>query len=202
MKIIQIIEDALRYPFSDWKKTLILGIGVVIIVGILIVNILASGLIETNSITKVNMTNNTYSGEGVSFNIPSNWHVSKLVDGSTTNVFIDKYGSTYYTRITVAVSSNPEGMSDLAIISEIQNPSNPSSWQKISNSTMTVDGNTAYETTFIVDDSTFSPEIMKVQQIIFSKNGNTYGLEFQAPDKDFDQEKSNFNITLNSFKVL
>jgi hypothetical protein len=31
---------------------------------------------------------------------------------------------------------------------------------------------------------------------------NIYSLNFRAPEKDFENEKSNFNITLKSFKII
>ena len=43
---------------------------------------------------------------------------------------------------------------------------------------------------------------MKEEEITFIKNGKTYGLIFDTPENTFDTEKSNFNITLNSFKIL
>jgi hypothetical protein len=83
----------------------------------------------------------------------------------------------------------------------IQNPTNQDGTE-ILNSTTTVDGNMAYENTYIVNDSNRFNQTMKEQQINFIKNGNTYALIFDAPVHSFDQEKSNFNITLNCFKVL
>ena len=84
----------------------------------------------------------------------------------------------------------------------IQNPTNQDSTKEILNNTTTVDGNIAYENTYLVNDSNRFNQTMKEQQINFIKNGNTYALIFDAPVQSFDQEKSNFNITLNSFKVV
>jgi hypothetical protein len=195
-----------------------------LILGILIVVVLSAGYIidnMTGTVTNINMDGNTYSGDGVSFNIPANWQVSKIVDGSTTNIDITNnnpivdgsianiamtnntnYNPNNDTKITVAVSPIPKGMSNQHVIDMIQNPQNQGNYQKISNNTLTVDGITAYETLFRVNDSSISNEILTSEQIIFNKNGNTYGLTFQAPENTFNQEKSNFNITLNSFKVL
>ena len=170
--------------------------------GVLIIVILASGYIMGN-MTDVNVVNNTYSGEGVSFNIPANWKVSILKDGTNININIDKNNSTDGTRITIAKSLNPIGMSDQDVINEIQNPTNQGvNYQNISNSTTTVDGNTAYETTYRVNDTSRFTQIMKEQQINFIKNGITYSLIFDAPESAFDKEKLNFDITLDSFKIL
>ena len=143
------------------------------------------------------------SGEGVSFNIPANWNVSILKDGTNTNINIDKNNSTDGTRITVAKSPNPTGISDQEVIDAFQNPINPGvNYQKISNSTTTVDGNIAYEATYRVNDTSRSTQIMKEEQINFIKNGTTYALIFDAPENTFENEKSYFDITLDSFKIL
>jgi hypothetical protein len=177
-----------------------------LIVVILIIIVVASGIVIfssglfVSSITKVNVVNNTYYGDGVSFKIPPNWEVSKVVDGSNINLDIDKNNSNN-TQITIDISPNPEGMSNQDLINSIQNPSNPSGWLKISNNTIMVDGNTAYETLYTVNDSHFT-EIMTDEQINFIKGDYSYGLDFQSPTNDFNNEKPNFNITLNSFKTI
>jgi hypothetical protein len=175
-------------------------IGVLIIVVIALGVVVASGVL-TSSLTKVNVVNNNYSGEGVSFNIPPNWQIYKIEVGSNTNFDIAKDNSND-TKITIAISPTPKGMSNQDLINSIQNPSNPSSYQKISNSTIIVDGNTAYENTYIFNDPSKFKLPMEEQQINFFRNGTAYGLLFDAPENTFDTEKSNFNITLNSLKIL
>ena len=174
-----------------------------LILGVLVLVILVLGSMIGNT-TNVNVINNRYSGNGVSFNIPSNWKVSKVVSESNTNININKNNPKDGTSITVAISPNPKGMSNQDIINMIQNPTNQEGvWEKISNSTIVIDGNIAYENNYIVtNDSNQFNQTMKEQDVIFIKNGNIYGLIFDAPVQNFDQEKSNFNITLNSFKVL
>ena len=172
-----------------------------LILGVLLVVIFVSGCLSNN--TKVNVVNNTYSGQGVSFNIPNNWQVSKIADGSTTNIDINKNNPTDGTSITIAVSPNPTGMSNQDLINSIQNTTNQDgNWEKISNKTTTINGNIAYENTYIVNDTGRFNQTMKEEDINFIKNGITYGLVYDAPVQTFDQEISNFNITLNSFKVL
>jgi hypothetical protein len=173
-------------------------IGLLIVILILVLFVFVSGFIA--SVSKVNMINNTYSGDGVSFNIPENWQVSKVVDGLNTNIDIDKDNSNN-TQITIGIIPNLN-LSNEDLINDIQYPQNPIGWQIISSSTLTVDGNTAYENTYIVNYPERFNETMKEQQISFIKNKNTYKLIFTAPAQDFDQEKPNFDITLNSFKVL
>ena len=73
--------------------------------------------------------------------------------------------------------------------------------KKISGGTLTIDGEKAYEITFTTDYGN-DIGIMRDEQIGFVKNGIAYIMDFEVKDGDFDKEKQNFNIILNSFKVL
>ena len=42
---------------------------------------------------------------------------------------------------------------------------------------------------------------MTDQEIGFVKNGTTYIMDFMAPSTDFNNEKQNFNIILNTLKI-
>lgn len=70
---------------------------------------------------------------------------------------------------------------------------------RISNDTITLDGEKAYENIYF-DNNTLKN--MRVNQIYFVKNDITYVITLQANTTNFDNEKSNFNIILNSFKVI
>jgi hypothetical protein len=169
---------------------------------VLVLIVLVSGCIAVNP-GKVKIVNNTYSDDGVSFNVPANWEVSKIVSDSNTNIDINENNSSHGTQITVAISPNPTGMSNQDLIDSIQNPVNQDgSWDKISNGTINIDGNNAYENIYIFKDSNRFKQTMKEEQISFIKNGKTYTLIFDAPVQSFDRDKSYFNITINSFKIL
>lgn len=93
-------------------------------------------------------------------------------------------------------------MSNQDIINMIQNRTNEDgNWEKISNNTTSINGNTAYENTYKVTNSSLFNEPISEEDITFIKNGNTYTLIFQAPIKEFNNEQTNFNKTLNSFKL-
>jgi hypothetical protein len=190
---------------------------IVMCLGILVLIVAASGCVANS---KVNLNNTNYSGDGVSFNSPDNWNVSKTVDSDgNINIYIYKTNEkaqinivdyllnyfiqrNYNTQITVAISPNPKDMSYQEIVDAIKNPTNQGgNYQLISNSTLTVDGNTAYENIYIVNDSSRFTGLVKEKEINFIKNGNTYALLFDAPQQTYDQEEANFNTTLNSFKV-
>jgi hypothetical protein len=72
---------------------------------------------------------------------------------------------------------------------------------RVSNDTITIDGKTAYEDVFLINN-VFPPVIdRKYLYIVFVKNGRTYLMAFDAPNWYYSKEKLNFDIILNSFKV-
>ena len=215
--IIDNLKNNNNYYDSNFRWILMQCRYIILGLGILLMIVAASGCVASN--TNINMNNTTYSGDGINFNIPENWSVSRTdAPGGNININIDKtnpndnrqtnigdyiFNKGSSTQITVAVSPNPKNMSDQSIIDMIQNPNNQGgNYQRISNSTVTVDGNTAYENIYIVNDTSRFTGLTKEKEINFIKNGNTYGLIFDAPVQTFDQEETNFNITLNSIKLI
>jgi hypothetical protein len=72
---------------------------------------------------------------------------------------------------------------------------------RVSNDTINIDGKTAYEDVFIFN-SILPPVIdRKIVRIIFVKNEKTYLMLFECQNWDYNKEKPNFDIILNSFKV-
>lgn len=156
----------------------------------------------SGSVTNVDMDGNTYSGDGVSFDIPSHWQVYKVVDGTNVNINIVKnYSDT--TQITIAIAPNPKGLSNQELIDSVKDPVNEGdgNWVKISNNTISINGTTAYENTYTVSNLSQFKGSLIIKEINFIKNGYTYGFTFQAPVNEFNNEQTNFNITLNSFKI-
>ncbi|MBV1767065.1 MAG: photosystem II reaction center PsbP family protein, partial [Methanobacterium sp.] len=74
-------------------------------------------------------------------------------------------------------------------------------WEKISSNELVIDNKTAYEDVYLVNDTHFS-KLMKISHIILVKNDKTYMMLLQAPDNEFNSERVNFDIILNSFRVL
>ena len=122
--------------------------------------------------------------------------VGGSVNGISGPVDIINTNSSMYDGISV--NSSP---SEQEIVGIMQNSTDPS-WNEISNSTVTVDGKTAYEITYMVNSLIPLVINQKLEQIIFVKNGKTYLLILPAQNWDFDKEKQNFDVILNSFKVL
>jgi len=144
------------------------------------------------------ISTNTYSAHGVSFNYPNTW--SMYSDNSSGDEVIVVYKDDS-TQFQVQITPN-NGMSEQEVIDSMENSIYFFGWwNKISNSTLTVDNKTAYKDTFTV--YSLMPFIIdgRYEQIYFLKNGKTYSMLLQAQNNDFDKEKQNFDIILNSFKV-
>jgi PsbP-like protein len=193
----------LFYISSNLQIRKYIGLIIILILAFLVLSFSASyisNIANSKNIKAYNSTTNTYSGNGISFNYPSNWNIQTDNQGGNNIIMIVSNNATF--QISIQISPNPPGMSDQEAITGIQNSINPDGFQKISNNTLTIDGNTAYETTYTVNNHTIFPEITTDQQIALVKNGTTYSLDFQAPTNEFNNEKPNFDIILNSFKIL
>lgn len=187
-----------------------IGIIILIIIGFLVISFSAANLSnnDSNNIKSYNATTNTYSAYGVSFNYPSNWDIQTYNnEGHEITVINNNFNSNNDSfhddspQFQIQISPNPPFTSDQDAINSIQNLETPSGWQIISNKTITLDGNTAYETIYSINNSTQFTETMTNQQITLVKNGNTYFLDFQAPANDYYNELTNFNTILNTLKI-
>ncbi|MBI5679945.1 MAG: hypothetical protein HZC47_03500 [Methanobacterium sp.] len=150
---------------------------------------------NTNNIFNTNDSSiKTYSANGVSFNYPAIWKIEENNEYGSNMIYVFKNRSSYSTMAIIQITHNPMGLTDQDAWDLIQNSENPEGTKQISNQTITFDGEKAYEQIFVGDS-------MKQQYITFVKNENTYSLVFQAPEKDYNNQKPNFDIILNSFKV-
>ena len=173
-----------------------------LIIGILILIVLASGCIYFNSNntknTGYNTSIKTYSGNGINFNYPANWQLfQNPATGPTFSVSVFRYNSMNSTGLWIYIMPSNESTQD--IINNMRNTVVPNG-TIISKGTLKIDGNTAYQVTG-VDNSNGPTKNMRLEGISFVKNGKMYSFLLQAPNKDFDKEKQNFNLILNSFKI-
>ncbi|MGB9980019.1 PsbP-related protein [Methanobacterium sp.] len=145
-----------------------------------------------------NTPTKTYSAYDVSFKYPCNWHLS--ADNATGNnmIFVTKDISFNNVQFQVEILPN-NGMSEQGVITEMQSSMTPG-WNKNASYKITVNGKNAYEDVYVVNDSHYS-KLMRVAQIYFIQNDKTYLMLLQAPNSEFNKEKSYFGVILNSFKV-
>ena len=143
-----------------------------------------------------------YTGNGVSFNYPGNWTLDNQTSGNDT-IMVTDMSSINGSRVTTSfeVQIIPQnGLTEQSAIKQYNNTILPSGWEKISNNTLIIDNKTAYQRTYIVNDTNYN-QTMRYSDIFFIKNGNIYSITLQAPDNTFNSEKSIFDIIINSFKV-
>lgn len=195
------------------------------IIGFIVLIVLFSGCISSSDDTEVTEVNKTADGiyftDNISFKCPDNWLVLKTSEkwgtiivafpinenssNSTTEsingtISKDKSGKLYSVgagpQFEVYIFSN-DNKSDQEAINYVKEDMiiNES---EISSSTVEIDGITAYKDLVYIDNP---DEPIRLEYIYFIKNGKTYFIKFTVADKNYDSEKSNFNIILNSFKV-
>jgi hypothetical protein len=144
-----------------------------------------------------------YSGHGVSFNYPVNWEVESYPqDGCELLLVSDMYSASQEApSLQIDIVPNPADMSDQEAFDSFVSSPQPSGYKKISKSTLTLNGNKAYENTYTINDKSVYNQIMEDQEIYLIKNHKLYILDFIAPYKTFSNEKGTFDILLNGFKI-
>ena len=186
-----------------------IGLIIIILIGLLILGYLdlnITGIVDTNNNIKIfNTTTSTYSAYGVSFNYPSNWDIQTANNDGREITVLDNNNFSYENvgntndipQFQIQISPTGESDQDSNYLSQPI----PVGWQKISNKTLDIDNNIAYETIYTINDTADYTEIMTDQNIVFTKNGKIYLLDFQAPINDFENNKPDFNVILNSLKI-
>ncbi len=173
--------------------------GITVLILVFIVS--TSGCTSINQVVNSfsnNTGNGNFSAYGVNFNYPSGWFAFANNQTGSKVIDVTKDSSFNGVQFTMQIMDN-NGLTEKGVINMMES-SQTKGWKKISNSTTTIDGQRAYVNVFIYknEDSTKN---MRFEQIYFVKNDTTYLMLLQALDKDFDKEKSNFDIILNSMKV-
>ncbi len=180
-----------------------------IIIGLLAFVILTSGCISIdNPLSSIsiddplssftNSPTKTFTGYGVSFEYPSSWYV--YPDNTTGNNVIMATKEVGFNNVQFQVQIMPNnGMPEKSAVKEFRESYTPG-WNKVASYKLTIDNKAAYEDMYTVNDTHFS-KLMRMSQIILVKNDKSYLMLLQAPEDEFDKERANFNVILNSFKV-
>ncbi|MEN6554552.1 MAG: PsbP-related protein [Methanobacterium sp.] len=167
------------------------------IIGILVFVVLTSGCTSINDFVKSSGSGN-FSAYNVSFNYPNGWLAFADNQTGGKSISVSKDSSFNGVQFNLQIMNN-NGLSEKGVINQMESSKTPG-WRKISNTTLTIDGKKAYKDVFIYKNGD-SSQNMRFEQIYFVKNGKTYLILLQATDNDFDKERQNFDIILNSLKV-
>jgi methionine-rich copper-binding protein CopC len=144
----------------------------------------------------------TYKANGVSFNYPSTYQV--YVNNEEGNKYISGFRG--YSQIApsfqLSIFPNPAGMTDQDAIDSVYNMEFPSGFKIVSKQTYTLNGYKVYGMIYTINNKKYYPVIMQTKLMNIIKNHKTYTMEFTAPIKTFANEKTDFNIIAQSFKIL
>ena len=194
-------------PPKKSKKEAMIVIGVVGLAVILVILGLFGYLFTSNNLSNgyVVYNNSTpmqqYNGYNISFNYPQTWNLRVInSNNSTTGPIINVYqsaGPMNPTEFQVQLQPN-YGLSEQAALNLNAN-NQMDGGVKISNDTLIIDGITAYEDIYLVNNGQLND--VTFNQIYFVKNDTTYLITLQAPQSNYNNVKPVFNMFLNSFNI-
>lgn len=185
------------------KRLIILG-GIIIVLIISI--ILFLNLSNQNSVDSTStIAHATYDNGLVSFNYPEGWNI---LPNQTQEVIVaigdptSKENSTglintYFTLIKEPLPSG-QNLKDTFDATYSQLKNQDSSYQPISNQTITINGKTVYENVF---RKTVSNIQKQERSIWLEKSGIIYILTFSTLPDGFEKNKENFELIINSFQI-
>lgn len=172
---------------------------------ILCLVILASGCITNND---VNVTK-SYSDNGISFEYNGTWDIAnstapnavvavgdpRTVDAQnnpSTFVLIQKPNETEGKDLWTVYTENYAKLFNNTTNGNITN-------QRVSEANITVNSNKAFENIYITNSSGVETQMRAVW---ISQNGAIYVILCGATPNNFEKEQNNFDLVINSFKIL
>jgi hypothetical protein len=170
---------------------------VVLVMAVLAVVVFSSGCTSQSS--------NTYNFNGISFNYSSSWQEISNIKTQDALVgvgdpdSVDKPTNDVNTLVIVQKVPMPSGSTLRQFYDDTYTKyAQDSTFQTISDKTIKVNGLTGYENVhkIIVNG------VLKEERVVWlEKNGNVYVILCGALIGDFDKNKDNFDMIINSFKV-
>jgi hypothetical protein len=169
---------------------------ILLTIGFLILVVFTSGCINYyNPLSSSNSTKN-FTFNDVSFDYPANWQVTVSNDNTGPSIVVSK---DYYTQLQITITPN-YGMSEEGVLKERNNTVYPG-WEKISEDTLVIDNQTAHRTIFKGSDIMFFFKDMRFEDMVFVKNNNTYNIIINVPRDEYNSEKQNMELILNSLDI-
>ncbi len=169
-------------------------IGIIGIISVLVLIVAMSGCTSSNS----------YSGNGVSFNYPSEWKELNVSPPNLVGVgdpnSVDNQTKNVNTVVAIQKTAIPAGQTLKQVYDTTYQEfaQTDSSFKTVSDTTMTVDGTTAYVNTHLINVD----GVQKQEQAVWLlKNGYAYVILCGALPSQFSSQQANFNMIINSFKV-
>jgi len=154
-----------------------------------------------------NETNNTtshYSQNGISFDYPGTWNTANAVSNNSLAAVGDPNSvdnTTGEPQTFVLIQKSNATSSDLQTAYNANYASlfTNTSYQRVSEGNITVNGATALENVYTVNST--SGTAMQMQAVWLKENSDIYVILCGATQSDFNNQQDNFNMVINSFKV-
>ena len=161
--------------------------------------VFASGCVSNHKIAN---TTKTYAQNNVSFTYPGSWEVVNATSPNAVAAVADPNSIQNGTPTTLVVIQKP----DVAAGSDINSIYaanyvtffNNTNYQRISDGNITVNGANALDNIYKTN-TTVNP--MQYSAVWLNESGSVYVILSAAKLSDFDNQTTNFNLILNSFKV-
>jgi len=147
--------------------------------------------------------NKIFTGDNITFEYPQSWVVAKSQANDTIVAVADPKSvnpQTGYAQTLVVIQKKSlEGSLDYMYSQNYATLFNNSSYQRVSEGNITIGSMQALENTYIVTEG----DVKKKQMAIWIQRGEeVYVILCSALASDFDKEKPNFDIIINSFKFI
>ena len=168
--------------------------------------IIASGCINKGNQTANNTSNSTktYNGDEFNFNYPANWQQISNEAPNSVVAFGDPNStdSSGNTQINVVIQkvAKPSNMTlqEYYNTTYTQFASENIGYKPVSNGTIEINGKSALENVYIINSG-----VQKEQRAIWIQNNNViYTILCSAPVSNYNSQQSNFNMIINSFKII
>jgi hypothetical protein len=161
--------------------------------------VFASGCVSNN---KLNDTTKTYAQNNISFTYPGSWEIVNATSPNAIVAVADPNSVQNGTPTTLVVIQKPDVPAgsdiDTVYTSNYAAFFNNTNYQRISDGNTTVNGTSALENIYETN-TTVNP--IQYSAVWLNENGSIYVILSGAQVSDFENQTSNFNIILNSFKV-
>jgi PBP1b-binding outer membrane lipoprotein LpoB len=162
--------------------------------------VFASGC-TSNTDTQDNQTK-TLSQNNISFSYPGTWVIADSQANDTIAAVADPSSVNAQTGLAQTVVTvqiqNLTGTFDSMYADNYNSLFSNSSYQRVSEGNLTVNGNTVLENVYTVDSDGTT---LKQRAIWIKDNKKVYVILCSALLSQFDNEKQNFDMIINSFKI-
>ncbi len=172
---------------------------IVIVIFLVCSVVFASGCVSHN---KVSNTTKTYDENNISFTYPGSWEIVNATSPNAIVAVADPnsiQNGTPTTLVVIQKPNVPAGFDlDTVYTSNYAEFFNNTNYQRISDGNITVNGENAPENVYQTNTSV-NP--IQYSAVWLNENNNIYVILSAAQVTDFENQTSNFNLIINSFKV-